>query len=151
MEPPDPGSYPCTRMVVPPPARRPIAALLTTALLASCGAAPEPIGHVHRFTTMVTVTDQALLPAASVSIPAFSTVVFRNRSAHTMSIEIESAACPSCDTVLGFAAGANGARSTDIAPGAVATLCFHAPGTFPFLAHVGGTEHRGKIEVGGAP
>lgn len=125
--------------------------LLGLAVAAACGAGPEPKGHVHRFSTTVTVTDDALLPHATVTIPAFSTVVWRNRSAHEMSIELDAATCPSCDTVYGFTAGPSGARAATIAPGAIATLCFHAPGTFPFVARTNGKDLRGAIEVGSAP
>jgi hypothetical protein len=50
--------------------------------------------------------------------------------------------------VLGFAPGPNGARSLPIAPGGIATLCFHDAGTFPFTARLGGvTVHTGSITV----
>lgn len=131
---------------------RRLLAAACAALLAACGSAPEPEPtHTHRITTTVTVTDEALLPAAAVTIPAFSTVVWRNRTAQDLSIELEAAACPSCETVYGFVAGPNGARAATIGAGAVATLCFHSPGSFPFVARFGSREHRGTVEVGGAP
>ena len=129
-----------------PRPRSPFAVLLS--LAASCSGTPAPAVHEHTITTCVTVTDDALLPAPAVTIPAMSTVVWRNRSANELSIELDSASCPNCDTVFGFVPGEGGARSAKLAPGAVATLCFHALGTFPFVARTGGKEHRGSIEVG---
>ncbi len=151
MEPPDRGAYPCALMIAPSLARGRLAGFLTATLLAACGAAPEPAGHVHRVTTTVTVTDDGLLPAATVTIPVFSTVVWRNRGTHPLAVKVEATACPSCDTVFGFVTGEDGARSVSLEPGAVATLCFHGQGSFPFVARVGDHEHRGVIEVGGMP
>ena len=120
-------------------------------LTAACGTAPEPAGHVHCFTTTITVTADALLPASTVSIPAMSTVVWRNKSPQDLTIEFQSMSCPGCDTVFAFAAGPNGARAATIAPGAVATMCFHEAGSYPFVVHAGGRDRTGAIEVGGAP
>lgn len=145
------AAYPCGLMAAHFPSACLALGILGLTLAAACGTGPEPKGHVHRFSSTVTVTDDALLPHATVVIPAFSTVVWRNRATKEMAIELEAAACPSCDTVYGFTAGSNGARSATIAPGAIATLCFHAPGTFPFVARTNGKELRGAIEVGSAP
>lgn len=123
-------------------------AVLAAGLL-SCGTA-APGGHVHRHTATVTVTENGLLPGPTVSIPTFATVVWRNRGTHDLTIEVDAATCPDCDTVLGFAAGDHGARSTTVSPGAVVTLCFHEAGTFPYTARLGGVELRGSIDVGGA-
>ena len=120
--------------------------------LTACGGAPPPADapHSHLHTTMVTVTDQALLPSPTVRIPILSTVVCRNRSTAPLRVEVTSASCGGCDTVMGFTPGTTGARTADVAPGAIATLCFHQLGSFPFVAHTGSGELRGTIEVGDA-
>ena len=121
---------------------------------AACGSSPEAAidaPHNHQHTTMVTVTDDAVLPSPAVKIPILSTVVWRNRGNAPMRIEVAAASCGGCDTVLGFTPVTKGARSADVAPGAIATLCFHQAGVFPFVAHVGSTELRGTIEVAAAP
>lgn len=118
-------------------------------LLAAC-ASPAPIqDHTHRITTTVTITDAALLPAATVPIPVFSTVVWRNRSSAPAEIAVTAATCGTCETVMGFAPGDGGARSVAVAPGAVATLCFHQPGSYPFTASTGGQQLQGTIVVRG--
>lgn len=146
MDPVPPGSYSCAFMLRPS-ARRlvPFAAL---AWLAACAGSPPPANHSHTITTTVTVTNDALLPGASVAIPAMSTVVWRNRSTNDLEIRLDTVACPQCDTVFGFVPNETSAHSTTIRPGAVATLCFHSPGSFPFVARLGDKEHRGTIEVG---
>jgi hypothetical protein len=111
--------------------------------------APGTSDHVHRITTTVTVTDAAVLPTADVDIPVFSTVVWRNRGSSPMHVDIAAAACGRCETVLGFEPTAAGARSLPIAPGSVATICFHERGDFPFVVS-GAREHRGTIRVGEA-
>lgn len=121
--------------------------------LAACTSAPAtPVDapHTHQHTTMVTVTDQALLPSPTVKIPILSTVVWRNRSQAPLRVEVETASCGGCDTVMGFTPGTKGARTAEVAPGAIATLCFHQLGSFPFVAHTGANELRGCIEVGEA-
>jgi hypothetical protein len=113
-------------------------------------AAAEPAPHVvHRHTTAVTVTDYGLLPEPVVLIPPFATVVWRNRGSAPLVLQVEGSACPGCDTVLGFSAASAGARSAAVAPGEVATLCFHDPGAFAFVARLGAIEHHGVIRVGG--
>jgi hypothetical protein len=130
------------------PSRRHLCWLLC---LACCTTRPEPaVGagdHVHRITTTVTVTDTAVLPTADVDIPVFSTVVWRNRGTGPMHVAIEAAACGRCETVLGFEPSATGARSLAIAPGSVATICFHERGNFPFVVS-GAGDRRGTIRVG---
>ncbi|MBL8756237.1 MAG: hypothetical protein JNK15_23280 [Planctomycetes bacterium] len=100
-------------------------------------------------TTTVTVTEAGVMPLADVRIPAFSTVVWRNAASVPLRIAIDAAACPDCETVLGFAGSAAGAHAAAVAPGQVATLCFHDAGTFPFVLQLGGREHRGTIVVEG--
>lgn len=106
--------------------------------------------HAHRITTTVTVTDTEVLPTASVDIPVLSTVVWRNRGTRPLQIDIEATSCGSCETVMGFEATTNGARSLAIAPGSVATICFHTVGEFPFVAQGGERRHTGVIRVGAA-
>lgn len=127
--------------------------LVALAVGASCASAPdEPAAvHSHRTTTTVTVTDAGLLPQPTVAIPVFSTVVWRNGGSQPLVVAIEAASCGDCETVLGFRAADHGARSVAIAPGSVASLCFHDAGRFAFTATVGATAHRGTIVVGGAP
>lgn len=132
--------------------RRPATTALVLLALGTtaCSTPPPPVGHVHRHSATVIVTEAELLPSPAITIPAFATVVWRNRSAQPMTVEVAAAACPECDTVLAFTAGERGARSTRIAPGAVATLCFHEPGMFAFTAQLGDVTHRGTVEVGPA-
>lgn len=147
MEPVPPGSYSCTPM--PGPTLRRLLPLATFGwFAAACADTPPPANHSHTITTTVTVTNDGLLPGAAVTIPAMSTVVWRNRSTSDLVIELETVACPQCDTVFGFTPNADHAHSTTIHPGAIATLCFHSPGSFPFVARLGGTQHRGTVEVG---
>jgi hypothetical protein len=130
----------------------PHATALTVALaVCAINDAPvqSPMDHGHRFTTTVTVTDTELRPAPSIDIPAFSTVVWRNRSSQPLQVEVDAVTCGSCETVLGFQPSDAGARSLTIAPGSVATLCFHAAGRFHYVAHVGSNDLDGSIEVGG--
>lgn len=126
--------------------------LVALALVASCAANPGSVDgdHTHRVTTTVTVTDQAILPTANVEIPAFSSVVWRNRGSAPLEVAIEATSCGTCETVLGFAPAAHGVRSVAIAPGSVATICFHEVGRFPFVTRIGSDERRGEIVVGGA-
>ena len=135
------------------PCHRPVPAFLAVlAIVASC-ASPEPprADHVHRFTTTVTVTDGAILPAADFTIPAFSSVVWRNRGSAPLEVTIQAASCGTCETVLGFQPQPQGVRSVAIQPGAVASICFHTVGKFPFAAKVGDREQRGAITVAEAP
>lgn len=127
--------------------------LVGLALAASCATAPEQPAalHSHRVTTTVTVTDQALLPQAAVTIPAFSTVVWRNRGSQPLVVAIAATSCGDCETVLGFAPADHGARSVAIAPGAIASLCFHDTGRFAFTATVGTTAHHGEVVVEARP
>lgn len=119
---------------------------------ASCSSPPPAVAdHRHRTTTTLTITAAAVLPMATVTIPAWSSVVWRNRGDQPLEVSIRAAACPACETVMGFAAAADGARSIAIAPGAVASICFHDVGTFPFVATLGGVTHRGEIRVAEAP
>jgi hypothetical protein len=125
--------------------------LAAAAVAAGCGSAP-PDGsaeHRHRTTTTLTVTDDAILPSARVVIPTFSSVVWRNRASVPLEVTIDATTCGRCDTVLGFTPSPNGARCTAIAPGSVASICFHADGTFPFKTRLGGSERTGEIVVGG--
>lgn len=131
--------------------RRPAA--LLSLLLASCAStAPVPTSqpHQHRHTTTVTIAADGLRPGAEVRIPAFSTVVWRNQAEADATVEVLAAACPECETVLGFAPSPRGARSAAIAPGGLTTLCFHDPGSFAFVVAVGGVERRGTLVVGSA-
>lgn len=126
--------------------------LVGAAMAASCAVRPDTAAdHSHRVTTTVTVTDAAILPAATLAIPAFSTVVWRNRGSRPLEIAIEATSCGVCDTVLGFHQAEHGVRSVAIAPGSVASICFHDVGNFPFIARSGGDERHGAIVVGGAP
>lgn len=125
--------------------------LVALALVASCAAtADHSADHTHRITTTVTVTDAAILPTAEVEIPVFSSVVWRNRGSAPLEVAIEATSCGTCETVLGFAPADHGVRSVAIAPGSVATICFHELGRFAFVTKIGGNERRGEIVVGGA-
>lgn len=119
-------------------------------LLAACASETPIQDHAHRITTTVTITDSELLPTPTVPIPAFSTVVWRNRSTQPAQIAVTAATCGSCETVMGFAPSEAGARSVAVAPGAVATLCFHQQGHFAFVAKTGASELQGTIVVGAA-
>lgn len=136
-------------------ARRLAGLPLALFLLGGCASAPTesaaPAPHVHRITTTVSVTDDALLPRADVRIPNASTIVWRNRGNTPLHVDIDIVTCGGCETVMGFHGDPTGAHSTDIAPGAIATICFHQLGTFPFRARIGGHEHRGTITVTEAP
>jgi hypothetical protein len=124
-------------------------------LSSGCASAPAesaaPAPHVHRITTTVSVTDDALLPHADVRIPDASTIVWRNRGSAPLHVDIDIVTCGGCETVMGFHGDPKGAHSTDIAPGAIATICFHQLGTFGFTARIGDHEHRGTITVTEAP
>ncbi len=48
---------------------------------------------------------------------------------------------------MGFAPDPDGARSVALAPGSVASICFHDEGSFPFVAKLGVGEQRGTITV----
>lgn len=123
---------------------------LALAFWSACAEAPPPLDppiHQHRVTTTVSIGDGGVAPRADVRIPVLSTIVWRNLGAAPATIEIELATCGRCETVLGFAPGPNGARSLPIAPGGIATLCFHDTGTFPFTARLGDTVHTGSITV----
>lgn len=124
-------------------------------LFGACASAPTesapPPPHVHRITTTVSVTDDALLPDADVRIPNASTVVWRNRGSAPLHVDIDIVTCGGCETVMGFHGDPTGAHSTDVAPGAIATICFHQLGTFAFRARIGDHEHRGTITVAEAP
>jgi hypothetical protein len=124
---------------------------LLAAAVAACAAAPPPvaIAHQHRVATTVTVTDDAILPAARVVIPRMSSLVWRNAGSAPLEVSIAAATCGGCDTVFGFRPVAEGSRCTAIAPGAVAAICFHEDGTFPFTARSGGRERTGEVVVGG--
>ncbi|HEX5054475.1 MAG TPA: hypothetical protein VFZ65_22035 [Planctomycetota bacterium] len=121
---------------------------LVTVAATACQGAPTPPEPVHQQTVMLTVTDTELRPEPLVVIPTFATVVWRNAGSQPMSIDVGGATCNDCDTVLGFEPAARGARAPAIAPGDVATLCFHEAGSFAFVARVGSTEHRGVVQVG---
>ncbi len=74
--------------------------------------------------------------------------MWRNGGGGPLQVDIDAAACGECETVLGFHPGEHGARSVAIAPGSVATICFHDQGVFPFVARLGGNGLRGTIRVG---
>lgn len=123
---------------------------LALASWSACAGAPpplEPPTHQHRVTTTVSIGSSGVAPRAQVQIPVLSTIVWRNLGAEPLTVEIQLATCGRCETVLGFAPGPNGARSLPIAPGGIATLCFHDAGTFPFTARLGDTVHTGSITV----
>lgn len=101
---------------------------------------------------MVTVTGEALLPGTEVRIPTMSTVVWRNVAATPLTIDVESTTCASCETVVGFRSKAEaGAGCRSVAPGGVVSLCFHDPGSFPFVVHLADRDLRGTIVVGATP
>lgn len=129
----------------------PALSLLALGAAGACKSAADPADHDHnhRYTTMVTIADDRLLPAAEVAIPAFATVLWRNNTASPVEVAVEKALCNACDTVLGFAAVDGGVQSAPIAPGAVATLCFHEPGEFAFTVAGAGAPRRGTVHVGG--
>ena len=122
---------------------------LSLAIAAACSAPPGIDGHRHRHTVTLTIADQAMFPAAEVTIPAFATVVWRNGGTLPIVVEVEAAACNACETVLGFAPTDQGVRSVSIPPQGVATLCFHEAGRFAFLARGNGADQHGIIVVGG--
>ena len=105
------------------------------------------VPHVHRITTMVSISDADVLPGFDVVIPVQSTVVWRNQGQVPLRIDVQAVSCGKCETVLGFRTAAHGAQSVAIAPGSVATLCFHELGAFPYTAQLGGVTHRGTIAV----
>lgn len=128
----------------------PMARHLLLALLCGCATAPKDTGHhAHAHTATITVTATGLQPGATVVVPTFATVVWQNRTGAPLEVAVDGAGCNDCDTVLGFAAAGQGARALAIAPGAVATLCFHDAGSFGFVARGDAGEWRGAIEVGG--
>ncbi|MCA8949763.1 MAG: hypothetical protein KDE27_09690 [Planctomycetes bacterium] len=124
-------------------------------LFAGCAGAPDAeamhdAARAHRYTATVTVTADALLPTADIAIPAFSTVLFRNGTEQTITVDVHAAACNDCDTVLGFEPSVDGVRSAPIAPGAVATLCFHEGGEFRYVANGIEPALAGIVRVGGS-
>ena len=136
-------------------ASQPLGLFLFGFLFSGCASTPTapaaPAPHVHRITTTVSVTDDALLPRADVRIPNASTIVWRNRGNTPLHVDIDIVTCGGCETVMGFHGDPTGAHSTDVAPGAIATICFHQLGTFAFRARIGDHEHRGTITVAEAP
>jgi hypothetical protein len=124
-------------------------------LLSSCTAAPASpslaLSHRHRITTTLTVTEAAVLPSNDARIPVMSTLVWRNHTGQPLQIDIAAAACNDCDTVLGFTAAAAGARAIALAPGGVATLCFHDPGSFAYVTRTGSLVHDGTVHVEARP
>ncbi|MEZ6038402.1 MAG: hypothetical protein R3F29_13040 [Planctomycetota bacterium] len=135
-------------MTGPLPLRLALTAL--AAAVAACSSAPpQPPApnRPHLHTATVSITGEALLPAAKVSVPAMSTVVFRNRTAQPFAVDIDQVVCQRCDTVLGFEPAGGGARCDTGAAHGVATLCFHDPGTFPFVVTVGDRTFDGIVEV----
>ena len=117
--------------------------------LAACAAAPTGDPHRHRHTVTLTISDAAVLPAPTVAVPTFATVVWRNSGTSPIEIEVAAATCNECDTVLGFVATDHGVRSVSIPPQGVATHCFHHAGEFAFTTRGNGTEQHGTIQVGG--
>lgn len=127
-------------------------ALAVLTMLAACSAPPEQTptvgAHDHRVATLVTFTPNGLSPGPEVHIPPMSTVVWRNQLDEPLDIDVVAASCPSCETVYGFVAGHEGAGCRSVGPGAVASLCFHQQGRFPFVGRAGHRELRGTIVVG---
>lgn len=123
------------------------------ALAAACSSGAPVAAGLHQHATAVTVivTEGGLLPAATVRIPEFATVVWRNDTKAPMQVDVEAASCGWCETVFGFTDVAGSARAVAVPAGGVATLCFHAPGTHAFLVDLGSVRLRGVVEVGGAP
>lgn len=113
--------------------------------LAACAAPPPTEADPHHRTTMVALTDRGFLPAGEIRVPAMATVVFQNRTQNAVAITVLGAACPACDTVLGFSAALEGARTEALPPGSIASLCFHEPGHYPFRATTAG----GSVRQGG--
>jgi len=95
----------------------------------------------------VVLTDRQLLPADGLRIPRYSTLVCRNRTSAPVDIHIGSVACGTCETVFGFEPDGDGAQAMQIAPGAIATLCFHDIGSFPISVHTGSGDQRNTIVV----
>jgi hypothetical protein len=131
--------------------RLPTLSVLAVAAIGAGCATPAHEPHEHTITTTITVTDDAVLPQAVVPIPVVSSLVWRNRGTAPLEVSIRMTTCGGCETVMGFRAVADGARAMEIAPGAIATICFHERGAFPFVARIGGAEYRGEIRVGDAP
>ena len=125
---------------------------LPLVLLFGCTSTPGPqptgLSHRHRITTTLTVTADSVLPASEIRIPVMSTLVWRNRTDLPLQIDIASAACNQCDTVLGFTKVGTGARAIALAPGGIATLCFHDAGVFAYTTQSGDRVLEGTIAVG---
>jgi hypothetical protein len=133
--------------------RRLSLSVLPLVLVLGCTSSPRPQptgpSHRHRVTTTLTVTADTVLPADEVRIPVMSTLVWRNRTDQPLQIDIDAAACNQCDTVLGFAPAAAGARAVALAPNGIATLCFHDAGVFAYTTRSGDRVRRGTIRVEG--
>lgn len=124
--------------------------LLAAFTFAACAGRPAA-PHVHVHATVVTVSDAGLQPAATVSIPTYATVVWRNGGNAPLQVDIDAAICGDCETVVGFRPRPPGSQAPAIPAGGVATMCFHDAGTFAFTATLADRTHRGTITVGGAP
>jgi hypothetical protein len=127
------------------------ALLVPAAVLAGCAASPPTAQHSHQHTVTVTVTETGIAPAPDVTIPVFSTVVWRNLAAVPVRVELAAAPCHACATVLNFDVVTEGSRSQPIPPQGIAALCFHEPGDFGYVVHVGNAERRGQVHVEAAP
>ena len=124
--------------------------VLAAALAACTSATPSGGDPTHRRTTTITLADGGQLPARDVTIPAMSSVVFRNGTARSAMVAIEAATCFACETVVGFEPAAGGGRSKTIPPGGVVSICFHEPGAHAFAIAAAGNDQRGTITVGAA-
>ena len=89
------------------------------------------------------------LPPVS-RIPAGSTIFLRNVDPTrfcVVRLEGDLTSSRECATVTGFSFGARDASSHPIAPGGLASICFHDPGRYPLEVSGGAGPLVGVIEV----
>jgi len=127
-------------------------ALIIATVLGGCSSV-QPSTHVLAAAETVTVTDGALLPSNELHLPQYGSVVFRNGRGSgdiEVALDRELGASQRCATTLHFEAVGHGAVARALPPHGIATICFHEPGTFPFVVRSAGGELRGTVVVGGA-
>lgn len=125
--------------------------VVAPAVAAGCASAP-PAAHEHLVAETVTVTARGLEPGSDVHIPSFATVVFRNgldQGDLEITLERQIGACQGCSTLLRFRQEGAVAVARSLPPQSVATICFHEPGVFAFVARSSAGEQRGRVLVGG--
>ena len=88
----------------------------------------------------------------SADAASFATVVFRNgldQGDLEITLERQIGACQGCSTLLRFRQEGAVAVARSLPPQSVATICFHEPGVFAFVARSSAGEQRGRVLVGG--